>query len=408
MQKAIFIFIIAIVLWIITFPKLIYFQDNSQDIKSTLEMAVSDSAFPGGVLIAGNKDKILINETVGFHTYSKEKITKMNDIFDLASVTKVISTTSATMKLYESGLLNLDDKVVKYIPQFAINSKKQTGKRDEVTIKHLLTHTSGLPPFRPFYTMESPLDSIFSTPLDTIPGENYVYSDIGIIILGKIIEKISNLTLAEFVEKNIFQPLKMNSTFYNPPKNKLERIVPTEYSKDEGKFIKGRVHDGNANCLNGIAGHAGLFSSANDLAVFSQMMLNNGTLNDIKIFNEETIKLFTKKANIIEDNSRCLGWDSPEGESSGGLYVSPESYGHTGFTGTSIWIDPTNNLFVILLTNAVHPDRSYKYPKYFEWRQLIHSKAYETLNITKRNWDCKSKKRWKVSIIQWLFYKTIG
>jgi len=410
MQKATFIFIIALILWVIIFPKTIYYPYpyNSQNIQTVLESAVQDSAFPGGVLVAGNKNKIIIEQNFGFHTYSKKDSTKTDNIFDLASITKVIATTSATMKLYESNQIDLNDKVVEYIPQFAKNDKNQSGRRNEVTIRNLLTHTSGLPPFRLFYKMESPLDSIYSTKLDNPPGEKYKYSDIGIIILGKIIEKVSNLTLSEYVEKNIFNPLEMNSTFYNPPKSKLNRIVPTEYSEEEGKFIKGHVHDENTYCLNGIAGHAGLFSSAQDLSTFSQMMLNNGTLNKTKIFDKETIELFTKKAGIIEDNSRCLGWDSPDGECSGGLYVSTESFGHTGFTGTSLWIDPTNDLFVILLTNAVNPDRSYKYPNYFQWRQLIHSKVYETLNIKKRNKNCKSKDRWKVSIIKYSYLKIFG
>ena len=299
MQKTIFIIIIVLALGVFFFPKITYCPNNSKNIKQVLESAVQDSAFPGGVLIAGNKDKILIEQNFGFHTYSKRKETKTDDIFDLASITKVIATTSAVMKLYESNQIDLNDKIVKYIPQFAKNNKNQTGRRDEVTIKNLLTHTSGLPPFRLFYKMKSPLDSIYSTQLENPPGAKYKYSDIGIIILGKIVEKITNLTLSEYTQQNIFKPLKMNSTFYNPPKSELDRIVPTEYSKEEGKFIKGYVHDENAYCLNGIAGHAGLFSSAEDLAIFSRMMLNNGTLNNTKIFDKETIKLFTKRVEII-------------------------------------------------------------------------------------------------------------
>lgn len=410
MKKAIFIFIIALLLWVIIFPQLVYYPHpyNSQSVQSVLESAVQDSAFPGGVLIAGNKNEILIERSFGFHTYSKKASTKTDDIFDLASITKVIATTSATMKLYELNKIDLNGKVVKYISEFEKNDKNKSLKRDEVTIKHLLTHTSGLPPFRHFYNMESPLDSIFITKLNYPPGVKYKYSDVGMIILGKIVEKISNLTLAEYTKQNIFEPLKMNSTFYNPPESKLNRIVPTEYSKEKGKFIKGHVHDENAYYLGGIAGHAGLFSSAKDLATFSQMMLNKGKLNETRIFDEETIKLFTKRAEIIEDNSRCLGWDSPDGECSGGLFTSEESYGHTGFTGTSLWIDPTKDLFVILLTNAVHPKRSYKYPNYFQWRQLIHSKVYEELEVTKRNRNCECKKRWKISIVKYLYLKLFG
>jgi len=152
------------------------------------------------------------------------------------------------------------------------------------------------------------------------------------------------------------------------------------------------VHDENTHSLGGVAGHAGLFSTAPDLSRFCRMMLNEGELESVRIFNPETIKLFTTR--IDPNNSRCLGWDSPEGESSGGIYISTHSFGHTGYTGTSLWIDVENNVYVILLTNAVHPDRSYKYPNYFEWRQLLHSAAYEKLGLTKRNTEVQLKERW--------------
>jgi len=174
----------------------------------------------------------------------------------------------------------------------------------------------------------------------------------------------------------------------------LHRIVPTEINPND-RLIYGIVHDENAYSIGGVAGHAGLFSTARDLARFSQMMLNGGIYGWKRIFREKTVKEFTERANVIEGSSRCLGWDSPEGEASGGVYLSDSSFGHTGFTGTSLWIDPDNDIIVILLTNAVHPNRKSKSPKYYEWRQRIHSAVYESLGFTEKNPNLKRKSRWE-------------
>ena len=220
-----------------------------------------------------------------------------------------------------------------------------------------------------------------------------VYSDVGIIILGKIVETISKVKLDVFVQSNIFDPLGMNNTFYNPPKEKLHRIVPTEIDP-KGNLIKGYVHDENAYSISGVAGHAGLFSKTKDLAIFSQMMLNKGLYGWKRIFRSETVELFTQRSNIIDGSSRCLGWDSPSDKASGGVYLSNASYGHTGFTGTSLWIDPENDMIVIPLTNAVHPDRESKTPNYFDWRQKIHSAVYESIGLTEKNPDLQWRKEW--------------
>jgi beta-N-acetylhexosaminidase len=163
----------------------------------------------------------------------------------------------------------------------------------------------------------------------------------------------------------------------------------------DSMLVHGYVHDENSHFLGGITGHAGLFSTAMDLARFSQMMLNKGSLGDTVIFEPETIALFTHRANILEEeNSRCLGWDSPSETSSGGVYLSANSFGHTGFTGTSIWIDPDNQMFVILLTNAVHPNRKHKYPNYFDWRQRVHASIYESLGFTEITEGLEWRDRW--------------
>ncbi|NQV16835.1 serine hydrolase [bacterium] len=361
--------------------------------------AMKEQAWPGGVLLAAKDGKIFLHEYFGRHVYNGERSTYRGDIFDLASVTKVIATTSAAMHLYQSGKLDLDTTVVSYLPEFSGPDSLNTELKKTITVKQLLTHTAGMKPFKRFYVMEAPdmearLDSVFQAELDTLPGTRYAYSDIGLITLGKIIEKLAGADLKSFTDSVIFKPLEMNATGYLP-EHSLERIVPTEYSEIDSGFVHGYVHDENSHSLGGITGHAGLFSDALDLARFAQMMLNKGHLGDTVIFQPETIELFTRRANMLEEeSSRCLGWDSPSETSSGGVYLSPNSFGHTGFTGTSIWIDPDNQIFVILLTNAVHPLRSYKYPNYFDWRQRVHTGVYESLGFTEITAELEWHERW--------------
>ena len=364
-----------------------------------LDEAVQDNAWPGGVLLASKDGKIFFKEAFGYHTYKKIRETRTSDIFDLASITKVIATTSAVMKLVDTQKINLDDPVVKYLPEFNGKQKKFYNQKSSITVRNLLTHTGGLPAFKHYFKMEGTkqtrLDSVFNTePIFGI-GDTSLYSDVGLITLGKLIERISGISLDLFVDSLVFEPLGMSSTLYRPPNEKLHRIVPTEISP-EGQLIHGFVHDENAYSLGGIAGHAGLFSTAKDLSRFSQMMLNKGIYGWTRIFKPETVELFTQRANVVDGSSRCLGWDSPSDEASGGVYLSDSSFGHTGFTGTSLWIDPDNKIIIILLTNAVHPNRSWKKPKYFEWQQRIHSGIYETLGFTEKNPNLKWKPRWAV------------
>ncbi len=301
------------------------------------------------------------------------------------------------MTLFDEGKIILDDPIGKYIPEFIDEKLEDLENRKLVTIKHLLTHTSGLPPFKLYYKIEGDyttrMDSVYKTKLDSTPGGKMVYSDIGFILLGKIVEIVSNKPLDKFIEEKIFIPLGMMDTYYNPSKIKLKRIIPTEYCEIEDRYIHGHVHDENAYSFGGVAGHAGLFSIADDLAIFSQMMLNDGEYKNERVFSSETVDLFTKY-NSLSGESRYLGWDRPNGASSGGVYLSNSSYGHTGFTGNSLWIDPENDMFVILLTNAVHPHREWKDPKYYDWRQRIHSAVYESLGFTEMNPKLMWRKNW--------------
>ena len=243
--------------------------------------------------------------------------------------------------------------------------------------------------------MQTRMDSVMNTEPQRALNDTIIYSDIGLIVLGKLVEVAAQTTLDNYVDSVIFAPLGMKSTFFNPPSKKLHRIIPTENSKFHKKLIRGFVHDENAHSIGGVAGHAGLFSTAKDLAIFSQMMLNGGRYGWKRIFIEDTINNFTRRSNEIEGNSYGLGWDTPSGKSSGGVYLSNDSFGHTGYTGTSLWIDRENQIFVILLTNAVHPDRSYKKKSYFDWRQRLHSSVYESLGFTLKNESLELRDRWK-------------
>lgn len=371
---------------------------NINSIEILLNQAVSDSAWPGGVLLAAKDGKIFLHESFGYHTYQKEEPVTRGDIYDLASITKVVATTSAVMRLVDQKQLSLDDKVVDHLPQFNGKQSKYFKQKSNTTIRHLMTHTAGLPPFKKYNLMEGSAEARLDSVMNTEPTigleEKTVYSDIGLITLGKVIEAVSGVSLDSLVDSLIFDPLGMKSTYFKPPKKRMNRIVPTEYSTLYGELIRGYVHDENAHSLGGIAGHAGLFSTASDLAIFSQMMLNGGIYGWKRIFKTNTVEQFTQKANIIEGSSRALGWDTPSGKASGGVYLSDESFGHTGYTGTSLWIDPENQMFVILLTNAVHPHRSYKSPNYFDWRQRIHTEVYKAVGIKEKNPNLEWQKTW--------------
>jgi beta-N-acetylhexosaminidase len=319
--------------------------------------AIRDSAFPAAQVAIVKDGMLVYNKAFGTLTYDpKAKETSNTTRFDLASLTKVIATTAAVMKLYDTRQLSLDDTVSQYLPQFT------GGRKGSVTIRQLMIHRSGLPPFRKLWelcpTPQAALDTIFTTPLVANPGDSMIYSDLGMIIMGKIVEKISGMSLAAFVEKEFYGPLNMTNTGYTPPAAQWPQIAPTEIDTLwRKKLVQGTVHDENAAFLGGVSGHAGLFSTASDLAIFMQLLMDNGTYGGKRFVSDSTVRLFTRRHSPEDD--RAIGWDfkSPRGSSAGSLF-SPSSFGHTGFTGTSIWVDPDRNLCVILLTNRVYPTRT--------------------------------------------------
>ena len=323
-------------------------------IERVVRRGISAGGYPGAAVIVGRKGSTVLEE--GFGTLSwndpQEPVDPHRTLYDIASLTKVVGTTTAMMILYDEKKIDLDSPVIRYLPTFG------GGLKDDVTIRELLTHTSGLPAGRDIYRIaHSPIEAraaLLATPLENPPGQKYVYSDLGADILGLIVEVVAGETLDSFLHRRVFGPLGMGQTFYNPPDSVRYRAAPTAMDPPRGYPIRGEVHDENAWAMGGVSGHAGLFSTASDLAVFAQMMLNGGEYDGIQIITKPTVDLFTTRA----FGHRALGWDTADGNFGSGKYLGPNAYGHTGFTGTSIWIDPDRQMFMILLTNRIHAARA--------------------------------------------------
>jgi CubicO group peptidase (beta-lactamase class C family) len=285
-------------------------------------------------------------------TTSSPRVTADRSIYDLASLTKVVGTTTAAMVLYDQGRLDLEAPVSTYLPAFS------GGWKDSVTVRQLLTHRSGLPAGRDLWRIARTPDearaAVLSTNLECKPGQCYIYSDLGADVLGFVVEAIAGESLDVFLHDKVFEPLGMNDTFFRPADSLTYRIAPTEIAPPRGYPLKGQVHDENAYALGGVAGHAGLFSTAADLSIFAQMMLNGGSFNGVRVLSDTTVALFTRRA----AGTRALGWDTADGDGGSGKFLDSRAYGHTGYTGTSIWIDPERQMFVLLLTNRVHAARA--------------------------------------------------
>ncbi|MCU7496433.1 MAG: serine hydrolase [Ignavibacteria bacterium] len=355
-------------------------SDSSFDfskVDEVMNSGLSDSVFPGAVAYVGYKGKVIYKKAFGHYTYGPGVQPMETDaMFDLASVSKVIGTTTAAMLLYDEGKLILDKKVSDYLPDFANHGK------ENITIRNLLLHNAGFPADKPFYKMYKNHDQvaqdIMNTSLEYPTGTKFLYSDLSMITLQLVIEKIAGMPLDRFLKKRVFEPLGMSHTMYNPPKSLWNKCVPTEVDNYwRMDTVRGTVHDENAAAMGGVAGHAGLFSTAGDLSTFMQMMLNKGRYDGKQLIKPSTVELFTSK--VSEQSSRGLGWDTkaPTGSSAGSLF-STESFGHTGFTGTSVWADKTRNLFVVLLTNRVFPTR--KNNKIIKFRPLFHDAVIRAIS----------------------------
>ena len=325
-------------------------------INRVLERGIIAGGFPGASIVVGRKGYAVWERGVGRLSWSRDAapVVPNRTIYDLASLTKVVATTTAIMILYDEGKLRLDDPVWRYIPAFA------GGQKNNVTIRHLLTHRSGLPAGRDIWRIaDSPWEAreaVIGSELmpGCPPGTCYEYSDLGAAMLGFIVEAVSGERLDKFLQRRVWDKLGMTDTYFKPPAALRPRIAPTSLTSTRGYPLQGEVHDDNAAALGGIAGHAGLFSTASDLSIFAQMLLNGGEYNGVRIVSDSAVELFTTRS----AGRRALGWDTCEGDYGCGRYLSERAYGHTGFTGTSMWIDPDRDMFVILLTNRVHDARA--------------------------------------------------
>ncbi len=329
-----------------------------------VEDAIRDGRLPGAVVVVGHAGEIVYERAFGARAVDGPPEAMTPDtIFDLASLTKVVATTTSVMILVEEGRLRLRDRVATYLPEFSSHGK------DRITIEHLLTHVSGLRPDLPLEEVFEGADTAIARAADEVPeagpGERFVYSDINFFVLGEIVRRVTGQTLDQFARDRIFRPLGMRDTGFNPPASLRPRIAPTEpcaplawpCGGDGAVMLRGRVHDPTARRMGGVAGHAGLFSTAGDLARFCRMLLGAGTLDDVRILAPLTVARMTRVSTPPQmADRRGLGWDLDSRFSSNrGDLFSFGSYGHTGFTGTSLWLDPASDTFVVFLSSRLHP-----------------------------------------------------
>lgn len=344
-----------------------------------LEDAIAERAFPGAVAAVVVRNELMAWKGFGRYTYDADSPRVMADcIWDLASVTKVIATSAAAMVLYERKALDLEAPIALLVPEFV--ARNSDPRRRRVTMRSLLAHSSGLPAyvrlFETAQTREELLSECCAVPLEAAPGERAVYSDIGFILLGVALERLAGETLDSFCRREVFDALGLRDTSYCPPDRWLGRIPPTEEDLQfRGRVIRGEVNDENASVMGGVAGHAGVFSTALDVARFGVCMLSSGQ----PLVSAATINLFTRRVPFPANSSRALGWDTPSQPSQSGKYFSARSFGHLGFTGTSIWCDPERQLCVALLTNRTWPDRKSQLVK--QVRPRFHNAVIECLKL---------------------------
>ena len=349
-----------------------------------IERAIGDKAFPGATVAIGYRGKVSLHAFGNLSYDAKSPAVDTHTMYDIASLTKVVATTTLVAKLAEGDFpvpLDLDARIERYLPEWTTGPQPEW--RHQVTVRHLLTHTSGLPAFKEYWrtskNKQDTLTKIFAEPLEYEPGTKEIYSDLGIILMAEIIERLTGRTLDDLAKSYIFTPLAMKDTMYRPPKKLLPDIAPTEIDNNlRHRLVHGEVHDENAFAIGGVSGHAGLFSTAPDLAAFCQMLLNGGVYAHHRILRRATIAQFTTPQQL-SSGTRTLGWAVPTEGGSSGHFFSTHAFGHTGFTGTSIWIDPDRQLFVVLLTNRVHPTRENQ--KIAKLRPAFHDAVMQALGF---------------------------
>ncbi|MGA2688039.1 MAG: serine hydrolase domain-containing protein [Candidatus Korobacteraceae bacterium] len=348
---------------------------------ASIRQGIAERAFPGAALAITYRGELVAAQGFGRFTYDEKSAAVQPDtVFDLASLTKVVATTAVAMMLHDRAELLLDEPVAKTMPEFvALAPKHQQAKREDVTIRMLLAHCSGLPAYEKLFefatTRQDLINAALTTRLTAPPGTCARYSDIGFILLGELLARKAGLALDLFAAQEIFAPLRMRQTRFQPPLPWKAGIPPTE---DDGKFrkrvIQGEVNDENAYVMGGVAGHAGVFAPASDVARFAECLLRGGS----PLLKRETVKLFTHCEPLPSGTTRALGWDTPSRpHSSSGRLFSLQAFGHLGFTGTSLWIDPGRKLSVALLTNRTWPDRASQLIR--QVRPQVHDAIVEAL-----------------------------
>lgn len=360
-------------------------------VRKVVTDAIQDSAFPSAVVAVMQSDRVLFHEAFGHLTYDTlSPRADTSTIYDLASVTKVLATTLCVMRLYDEGKLALSDPVSKFIPEFANRGK------ENILLRNLLIHDSGLIPFRRYSqfcpSADSALRHIFNDTLIRRTGDSTIYSDLNFILLGEIVQRLTGQRLDEYFYQTFARPLGLRHTFFNPPDSVLYRVAPTEVDCTwKLPFKRPLVHDPTAALFGGVAGHAGLFSTTSDILTIMRMVMNGGSLNGRTFIKPETIRLFTTRDSV--HRVRALGWDvrTASENTSTGKYFSMQSYGHLGFTGTSVWVDPTRNLCVVFLTNRVYPTSANN--KIRTVRRLLHDAVIESLDELAEKKTGKSKQK---------------
>lgn len=344
-------------------------KDRLTLIDAAVESAIEEGVVPGAVILVGQSESTLYFKAYGNRSLKPEpELMTTDTIFDISSLTKVIATTPSVMLLVEEGLLRLGDRVSEYLPRF------KGGGKNDITVRQLLTHYSGLPAdfdlSKKWFGYEASLEELWNIRANTATGEDFVYSDINFIALGEIVHVLSGKTLDKFADERIFAPLQMTDTCFRPAPELIGRIAPTETRRNTLRYlhgtgegasmdamIRGEVHDPTAWRMGGVAGHAGLFSSAKDLAVYARMLLNLGISDGRRILSPLTIQAMTgPQSPAASSQVRGYGWDIRSNYSSPLGDIFMDGYGHTGFTGVSLWVHPATDTFIVILSNRVHPD----------------------------------------------------